>query len=317
MIRNKLRRHRNLLTGFFVASALITFAVLLITLAHKKGVFELRYTLSAVFENGVGLRQGADVLFNGVKVGRVEAVNLAGGGGPTSPTGKVVLDLDIDRKYQGFITRRSVAFALRDKNLVSDRVINIETLAPGGAVLQGGDTVAVSESRDIETVLSGLTRLMGKMDVLINSIDEIVVMTKDPNSTVGAMLGSRELYDRLLQGVNRVDTAVGEGRAVLSQVMMIGDTVNASLGAFLARADTTSTRMVKTAEEVEKLSVHANLLAGQGEVILKRVDDMMLQGAGKMEQAGDLMDAVSKLWFIRGKMGVKGEYPVLMNEAGP
>lgn len=316
MIAVRLRRHRNLLTGLFVASALVTFVVLLATLAHKKGVFDLRYTLSAVFENGVGLRQGADVLFNGVKIGRVEAVNLAGGGGPDRPTGKVVLDLDIDRKYQDFITTRSVAFALRDKNLVSDRVVNIETLAPGGKVLEGGDTVAVSESRDIETVLSGLTRLMGKMDVLINSIDEIVVMTKDPNSTVGAMLGSRELYDRLLEGVSQVDTAVGEGRQVLGRVKLLGDTVNASLGAFLARADTTSAKMVRTAEQVEKLSVHANVIAGQGESILKRMDQIMLQGAGKMEQAGDLMDAVSKLWFIRGKMQPKGEYPVLLNEAG-
>lgn len=316
MIKVRLLRHRNLLTGFFVASALITFVVLLSTLLHKKGVFELRYTLSAVFENGVGLRQGADVLFNGVKIGRVEAVNLAGEGG-SSPTGKVVLDLDIDKKFQDFITSRSVAFALRDKNLVSDRVINIETLAPGGSVLLGGDTVAVSESRDIETVLSGLTRLMGKMDVLINSIDEIVVMTKDPNSTVGAMLGSRELYDRLLKGVNQVDTAVGEGRMVLNQVKLLGDTVNASLGAFLARADTTTTKMVKTAEEVEKLSVHANGLADQGETLLKRMDQIMLQGSGKLEQAGDVMDAVSRLWFIRGKLETKGEYPLLLNEAGP
>jgi phospholipid/cholesterol/gamma-HCH transport system substrate-binding protein len=315
MIKVRLRRHRNLLAGFFVASALIVFVVLMASLLHKKGVFEIRYVLSAVFENGVGLRPGADVLFNGVKIGRVGAVNLAGGTG--RPTGQVVLDLDIDRKYQEFITTRSVAFALRDKNLVSDRVINIETLAPGGEVLRGGDTVAVSESRDIETVLSGLTRLMGKMDVLINSIDEIVVMSKDPNSTVGAMLGSRELYDRLLHGVSQVDTAVGEGREVLRAVKQLGDTVNASLGAFLARADTTSAKMVTTAEEVEKLSVHANSLADQGEVILRRLDQIMVQGAGKMEQAGDLMDAVSRLWFIRGKLKPPEEYPVLMNEAGP
>lgn len=317
MIKVKLRRHRNLLTGFFVASALVTFVVLLSTLLHKKGVFEMRYTLSAVFENGVGLRPGADVLFNGVKIGRVEAVNLAAGARAGSPTGQVVLDLDIDRKFMDFITDRSVAFALRDKNLVSDRVVNIETLAPGGRVLGTGDTLAVSESRDIETVLSGLTRLMGKMDVLINSIDEIVVMSKDPGSTVGAMLGSRELYDQLLHGVGQVDTAVREGRQVLQQVKELGDTVSASLGDFLARADTTSAKMVKTAEEVEKLSIQANVLAGQGEVILKRVDQALLQGTGKMEQAGDLMDAVGKLWFIRAKLERKGEYPLLMNEAGP
>jgi phospholipid/cholesterol/gamma-HCH transport system substrate-binding protein len=313
----QLHRHRNLLAGFFVSTAAVTFVVSLIVLFHKKGVFEMQYTLSAVFENGVGLRPGADVLFNGVKIGRVESVNLLGHGNIDLSSGKVVLDLLIDRKYQDFITSRSVAFALRDKNLVSDRVVNIETLGLGGTILKGGDTVMVSNSRDIESVLSGLTKLMGKMDQLINSIDEIVVKSKDPNTTVGALLGSRELYDRMLAGVNNVDTAVTEGRRVMSRVQSMADTVHSGMTGLLARADTTSEKMVKTAEQAELLSVKANALAGQGETILRRMDQIMLQGAGKIDQAGDLMDAVSSLWFIRGKMAKKGEYPVLLNEAGP
>lgn len=313
----QLHRHRNLLAGFFVSTAVITFLVSIVVLFAHKGMFELRYTISAVFDNGVGLRPGADVLFNGVKVGRVESLNLLGGGGQELSSGKVVLNLTIDRKFQDFITRRSVAFALRDKNLVSDRVVNIETLGPGGEVLKGGDTIMVSNSRDIETVLSGLTKLMGKMDVLINSIDEIVVMSKDPNTTVGAMLGSRELYDRLLSGVNNVDTAVTEGRRVLGRVGVMADTLHHSLTDVLARADTASVKLVKTAAETERLGAQANVLAAQGETILRRMDQIMLQGSGKLEQAGDLMDAVSSLWFIKGKMEKKGEYPVLLNEAGP
>lgn len=313
----QLHRHRNLLAGFFVSTAAITFVVSLVVLFHKKGVFEMQYTLSAVFENGVGLRPGADVLFNGVKIGRVESLNLLGRGGIDASSGKVVLNLLVERKFQDFITSRSVAFALRDKNLVSDRVVNIETLGLGGTILKGGDTLMVSNSRDIESVLSGLTKLMGKMDQLINSIDEIVVKAKDPNTTVGAMLGSRDLYDRLLDGVNSVDTAVGQGRVVLGKVALLTDTLHLALGGILARADSTSGKLVRTAEQAEKLSVHANVLAGQGETILRRMDQIMLQGSGKIDQAGDLMNAVSSLWFIRGKMEKKGEYPVLLNEAGP
>lgn len=313
----ELHRHRNLLTGFFVSSALVTFAVLIIVLFEKKGVFELQYKLSAVFENGVGLRPGADVLFNGVKIGRVQSLNLMSQRDPTMSAGKVCLDLTIDKKFQDFITSRSVAFALRDKNLVSDRVVNIETLGPGGMVLKSNDTLAVSDSRDIETVLSGLTKLMGKMDLLINSIDGIVTMSKDPRTTVGAMLGSRELYDRLLASVNHVDTAVGQGREVLGRVQLLTDTIHSTLGGFLSRADTTSERLVRTADQVEKLSVHANVLADQSETILRRMDQIMLQGAGKLDQAGDLMDAVSHLWFIRGKLAKQGDYPVLLNETGP
>ncbi len=313
----ELHRHRDLLAGFFVATAAITFLVGVALLFARKGLFELRYTIAAVFDSGIGMRPGADVLFNGVKIGQVESLNLLGHGAHDVSQGKVVLNLTLDRKFQEFITNRSVAFALRDKNLVSDRVVNIETQGAGGTVLKDGDTILVSNSRDIETVLTGLTALMGKMDQLINSIDQVVVMSKDPNTTVGAMLGSRELYDRLLAGVNNVDTAVTEGRRVLGRVGIMADTLHSSLTGVLARADTASIRLVRTAEETERLGVQANVLAGHGEIILRRMDQILLQGAGKLDQAGDLMDAVSSLWFIRGKMHKQGEYPVLLNEAGP
>jgi phospholipid/cholesterol/gamma-HCH transport system substrate-binding protein len=313
----ELHRHRNLLTGFFVISALVTFAILIIVLFEKKGVFELQYKLSAVFENGVGLRPGADVLFNGVKIGRVQSLNLMGTHDRETAAGKVVLDLTIDKKFQDFITSKSRAFALRDKNLVSDRVVNIETDGLGGRVLLDDDTIEVSDSRDIESVISGLTKLMGKMDLLINSIDSIATMSKDSNSTVGAMLGSRKLYDRILESVNHVDIAVGQGRDVLGRVQGLTDTLHSSLGDFLSRADTTSLRLVRTADQVEKLSVHANVLADESETILRRMDQIMLQGAGKLDQAGDLMDAVSQIWFIRGKISKNAEYPVLLNEIGP
>jgi hypothetical protein len=97
----------------------------------------------------------------------------------------------------------------------------------------------------------------------------------------------------------------------------MADTLHSSLAGVLARADTASIRLVRTAEETERLGVQANVLAGHGETILRRMDQIMLQGAGKLDQAGDLMDAVSSLWFIRGKMRKQGEYPVLLNEAGP
>jgi hypothetical protein len=104
---------------------------------------------------------------------------------------------------------------------------------------------------------------------------------------------------------------------VLGRVQLLTDTLHVALGGILARADSTSGKLVKTAEQAEKLGIHANVLADQGETILRRMDQIMLQGSGKLEQAGDLMDAVSNLWFIKGKLAKKGEYPVLMNEAGP
>lgn len=316
-----LHRHRDLLTGFFVVSALLVFLSVLAFLLARKGVFELRFTLHAVFDNGIGLREGADVLYNGVPVGRVEGVKLLGQGGEGSSGGRVVLHLRMERKYQPFITTHSVAFALRDKNLVSDRVINIETSAPGGTVLESGDTLQVSDSRDIETVLSGLTRLMGKMDELLGSIGQVVAMARDSGSSVGAMLGSRELYDRVLTSLEGFDGAVQEGRTVLGKASAIEDQLSTALPSILTRADSTALLALLTVKEVEKLGLSANRIARKGEVVLDRLDGVLAEGSAKVDQAGEVMDAVSGLWPLKSKLRRVGndpaEYPVLLRESQP
>ena len=158
---------------------------------------------------------------------------------------------------------------------------------------------------------------MGKMDVLIHNFEEIVSMSKSPNSTVGALLGSRELYDRLLLGIEHADLAVGEGRNVMTKVNQLGDTLNQNMAILLRRADTTSFLLTRTAQNAEALSIKANHLAGQGEQVLARVDELLKDGSGKLDQAGDVIGAVSGLWPIKGRIDSPKEFPLLLNEAGP
>lgn len=317
MRRLNLHQHANLLTGFFVVSAVVVFLTAFFVVVQKKGLFRLKYTLYVVFDSGIGLRQGTDVQFNGVKIGRVEDVSLLSQAGKGRPSGSVVLRMSVDRRFQEFITASSLALAQRDKNLVSDRVVNIETPSWGGQVLNHGDTLRLSDSRDIETLISGLTRLMGKMDLLIGHIGTVVAKTQDTNSSVGAMLGSRELYDRLLQGIENVDATAGAGKELLVRVNRAGDSLNTAFGALLGRADTTSQRLLGAAQQAEALGMQANAMARQGEGLLDRLDVILQEGTGKIEQAGDLMDAVGDLWFIRSKLKRSDEFPMLRRSAGP
>ncbi len=317
-MRINLHRHKNLLTGFFVASCLVVFGVALLLLFQKKGVFERRYTILAVFDSGIGLRQGTDVLLNGVHIGQVGNINLYRDPASGTSSGRVVLELIIEKRFQEYITDRSAAFALRDKNLVSDRVINIESLSPGGRILGDGDRIMVSHSRDIESVLTGLTDLMGKTDQLLASIGRVVAMSQDSSSTIGAMLGSRALYDRFFVSLDRLDTVMSQGNDMLAGIHRLEKTVSASAGPMLANADSAIRALQNASIQAEILSINANHLAERGETLLDRVDGILLDGAGKVDQAGELMDAVSQLWFIRGKMRPEVKaYPLLLQEMGP
>ncbi len=298
----QLHRHVNLLAGFFVASGLIVFGVGGFVFLHQKGLFNLTYTLHASFASGLGLRQGTDVQFNGVKIGRVETVELMPVSAGARRAGHVLLGLTIDRRYREFLTDRSVAYAERDKNLVSDRVINLETPDPGGRRLDNQDTVRVTDARGIETLIGGLTRLLAKVDHLVTDVDEVMRRAGDPNATLGAMLGSRELYDRLLSGVAHADTALDQGQRLLGRADHLGDTLYHHVGVLLARADTASMSLQRTMAQAERLGGKANGIADRGDSVLRRADQVLREGSGKLEQAGDLMDAVSRLWFIRSKL---------------
>ena len=76
MSKKNFQKHMNLLVGFFVVSAVIVIIMGLTLLLNFKGIFNPEYQLYAIFDNGIGLRKGTAVLFQGVKIGSVDAINL-------------------------------------------------------------------------------------------------------------------------------------------------------------------------------------------------------------------------------------------------
>ncbi len=309
--------HRNLLVGFFVFSSLITFAVFMILLVQRKGYFETKFNIYAVFENGIGLREGTDVQFNGVKIGRVESVRLLIHTGSADAVGKVVLHLALDKTYNHLINDQSVAFALRDKNLVSDRIINIENIGPSEHTLSDGDSILVSDSRDIESVLSHLTALMGKTDLLLTKVGQVVQLSTDSSTTIGALLGSRVAYDRLLGSLDKIDLLADQGQKVALQTDTITQLVLNKVPNLLAQTDSITSTLLNTSKQAEILSIAANRLASETGDVIGRVDQFLLEGTDQMAKAGDLIDAVSNFWLIRRKLEGKDEFPILANGVGP
>lgn len=311
------RRHMNLLVGFFVTASLVVLAVSILMILATKGLFNPEYKLISVFNDGVGLRRGSAVLFNGVAVGAVDDVHVSPGiDGRASRVGII---LTIDLKYRDFITSKSIAVVMRDKNLVSDRVINIETPELGGNILDPGDTLMVATTRDIETVLSSLNDLMGKVNNLINQAEVIVQKVNDTNTTLGAMLNSGTLYRNIEKEIKSVSVVIEEGHQVLQRTNRMGADVEKVLPKLLNGADTSMQRVQSTIAGLDSLVGRFGVLSKKLETVATDASELMIVGKNEMQSAGDLVDAVSDYWFIRGKISKKnkGEIPLMMGEGGP
>ncbi len=314
-----IRKHMNLLVGFFVFSALVIGLVGFILILSSQGIFNPVYKLYTVFPDGVGLRKGTAVLFNGVKVGSVDNIHLVSGNGNGIQFGSVVLDLSIDARYQSFITDSSYAYVMRDKNLVSDRVINIKSDNASSHILKHRDTVRVGTNQDIETVLISLDNLMDKVDNLIGEAEDIIAKVQNPKTTIGAILGSRELYDTVMVNLDLVSKALNMGTGVLYDAKKLEGQVAGHLPGILNNADTTFGVLVGASFKLDRVVSQLNAVAQDITEILSKTDKVIDDGSQELENAGQLIDAVSDFWFVRGKIDNQKEKPfnMLLNNLGP
>ncbi|MFC1584022.1 MlaD family protein [Fibrobacterota bacterium] len=312
------RKHMNLLVGWFVVSALIIMFMAVALYFNFQGIFNPEYRLFAVFENGIGLRKGTAVLYKGVKIGSVKEIGLVVSNGRGEGSGRVIISLSIDAKFKTFITDKSVAYVMRDKNLVSDRVINLESPGWSDNVLEDRDTLKVGSTRDIESVLSSITSLMDQVDGLLVKVDSIIYKVNDPGTTVGAMLGTRELYDKALQGLGNVNQVLEEGALVLHKAKKMEESVNQVLPGMLSNADTTFTSIMNSAGELEKTMGRMDGILDDAEGLVAKVESFLDEGSGTLENADEVMKAVSEFWFVRGKIKKMRarEFPLLGNGIG-
>lgn len=307
----------NLLVGFFVVSSLIILLVVSALVLGTKGIFQPEYQLYSIFESGVGLRRGTAVLFNGVSVGEVKSIVLV----PSSQVGEahVVLTLNINQEYQSFITSKSKAVVMRDKNLVSDRVINIETPLAGGKMLLNNDTLEVSVSRDIETVINSLSVLTEKVNSLVTQAEMIVGKVNNPKSTIGAMLNSGELYTKIDREISSVSELLGEGKKLLGSANSMSQELENALPKMVTGTDSALTQANQSLGELENMLVRFSSLSQNLEKTLGDVELVIKQGQSELDNAGTLVDAFSDFWFIKGKIKKhkEADIPILLQEGIP
>ena len=135
-----------LLVGIFFTVAVMIFGLVLYTKLFTSGMIGVEeYKLHSTFDKALGLRPGTRVQISGVDVGQITDMKIEGDG--------VYMEFTIYKKYQNWITDSAQVYAIRDQNVISARVINIEARRGKGRVLEDGEFLPPGKAQDIETVL--------------------------------------------------------------------------------------------------------------------------------------------------------------------
>lgn len=286
-IDDLLRKRQELVVGAFLGAGFLGLVFVFIWTLWSMGSFTKTYTLNCVFraqqaqelakdstESPVmGINQGTSVLINGVTVGKVDSVIL-------ETNGDVRIKLEIQKRYQEHITSNSVATPIRERNVISDRVINI-IHGNGGTMLADGQLLRAEPSRDIEGFISQARLLLQEVENLVHLGDTLIRMTGNPKNTIGALIASDAVYKKLDKNLDLL-TKISEGGLLTLQ------NVNQNAPEIMRNA-------LQLSRELQTISKQSQSTLGQASLLLNKGDTLITQGNQIAKGTAPLLHQIDSL----------------------
>lgn len=123
---------KSLKVGAFVLGGVVIFLSALFYLGREGNMFNKTFTVSAIFKNVEGLKEGDNVWLSGVKIGTVQRVQIIS-------EGQVIVSLSLKDKQNQFVKKNATAFVGSD-GLVGNKIVIIR---PGNmaATIEDNDTI--------------------------------------------------------------------------------------------------------------------------------------------------------------------------------
>ncbi len=308
-----------LLVGAVLAIAICVSMYVLVVKLYQEGILgKNEYTLYSNFVSGQGLHKGTTVQINGVNVGSIEDISL-------NENGTVKLKLAINTEYKPWITDKSVVYATRDQNIISERVINIDISKKGDKILESEEYLLASAAQDIETVLKTANELINSISQLVFIADTLLNMVMDTNATIGKLLGSDVLYNRLDIATLKINDLLISASGLMANANDVFQIVNESMPKAVAFADTLSTGVMGLMGNLDSLTGKANIFINSLDTTMRTVGSMVndlnsvvgtagnliTDGSQAINKADDFVGGVSKFWFMRSKIPKKDTIPLL------
>ena len=315
-----------LLVGVFFTVSVMVFAIVLYAKLFDEGIIGVEeYHLHSRFNKAFGLHAGTKVQISGVDVGQIDSMEVEGNG--------VVMHFKIRKQYQNLITDSAEVFAIRDQNLISARVVNIDIRRSKGRVLQDGDFLKPGDAQDIETVIETANELLGRVNTLINAADTLVGMALDTGTTIGALFGSRLFYDNLNRQLNRLDDITYSGKKVLNQASGLFDTIQVQVPVLLGKVDNIADNVSGMMNELQPMPQKLDNLLGNVDGMMGKVDntfnrvdgllnevslvtaglsDFMEATEQTLQNADDLMAGISNMWIVKRSLPSKDSVPFMV-----
>lgn len=257
---------RNLKLGAFVLGGVALFLTSVFYLGRENNVFSKTFTVSAIFKNVEGLKDGDNVWLSGVKIGTVKKVSIIS-------EGQVIVTMTLKEKQNEFIKKDATA------NIGSDGLVGnkIVVIRPGSAAetIHDNDTInsfsptdtqelfnlAKEVGTDIKAITSDLKVTTAKINAGEGIIGELLNegdMAKQLRASMIAIRRASENATRATNEINKMLTEINQGDGLMTK--LIRDTAYAA-------------QFSRTMENVEEVGENAKKMAADLKAVTEKMND--------------------------------------------
>lgn len=218
---------RNIKLGAFVIGGITIFLLAVFYLGSQNNYFNKTFTVSAIFKNVEGLKEGDNVWLSGVKIGTVRVVQIVS-------EGKVVIRLSLKDKQNEFIKQDATAFIGSD-GLVGNKIVVIR---PGVSVniIEDQDTInslsptdtqeLINIAKEIGTTTRSITLDLKLISSKINKGEGILgellhegPVSSDLRGAISALKAAGDNTKNATTELNKVMMQINNGNGLVTKLL--------------------------------------------------------------------------------------------------
>jgi phospholipid/cholesterol/gamma-HCH transport system substrate-binding protein len=207
MPRPKRVNRRQVRIGILVLIGAIALATGILFIGGKDSFFVPQYGLKVFFPSAGGLRNGAQVRLDGIRVGNVRRIAISS---YSDPDRAVEIDLDIARKYQQQIRGDSVA-TMETTGLLGETYVDITRGTQSHEVLKNGGVLQRQVEPGMKEVMENVNGAAANFRDLGAKLTGITNHIQDGQGSIGKMVHTHAFS-------KHVNKTVAEAQNLINQV---------------------------------------------------------------------------------------------------
>lgn len=268
---------RAVLLGIFIFIALVLFAMGLFVLGGQQRTFGKVINIKSVFANVAGLKNGSNILFNGVKVGIVKAIAL-------QPGNKVLVNMQIEEDAQKVIPKNAVV-AIGSDGMIGSKLLDISGGNLQAGYIQEGNTLQSAQGSSMEDMFAMLQANGGNLLEITGDLKQISRKILNGEGSVGKLINDDALANNVQALVNKLHVSANNAQVLTRDV-----------AAFTAKLEQPGTMTYSVLHDsvifnrLRSTSRQLDAMAGNAQVIVNKLDHTADQLNNTNKPAGMILN---------------------------